>query len=146
MRAGCSRRILEFRNKANKIKIQLRDGEFHAFSHVLEAEQCKKSLRTGNLELWHFWPESKVAIHRISYNALSSAMSEGRTLVWKYDDKEDELLAVEVHVDDEVNCERAIEDFANAALEAMDANQSTSDARTDAMKGSANGHFSGSLD
>ena len=102
MRSGCSRRILEFRNKANKIKIQLRDGEFHAFSHVLEAEQCKKSLRTGNLEPWHFWAESNVAIHRRSYNALSSAMSEGRTLVWKYGT--DELLAVEVHVDDGVNC------------------------------------------
>jgi len=130
MRTEYPRRIFEFRNKASKVKIQLKDGlEFDAFSHVVDAKRCKADLASGDDTCWHFWKEACVAIHQSSYVALSAAMRDGLTLKWKYDENNEVLQGLSIYADDTVDDDKTIEDFANSALHsacsAMDASLNT---------------------
>ena len=109
--------VLRLRNKAKKLKIQLKDGEFHCFSCVASHEQAMDSCMRADETQWVFWPDASVAVHLESMKALASlSCFDDLVMRWKYDKKTEALSFLEVCHEDAELRDRIIETFANAAL------------------------------
>ena len=112
--------VLRLRNKARKLKIQLNDGEFHCFSCVASHEEAMDSCARGDDTKWVFWSDASVAIHKESMKALAALSGiDDLVMRWKFDEKTEALVALEVCHEDAELRDHIIERFANAALVEM---------------------------
>ena len=106
---------LRLRNKAQKIKIQIEDKQFAAFSFVADHTECVDSCSQEKVDDWTFWPDCQIAIHSSSPEALKS-LSQFSGVVLRWCTDEDVLTALNICSEDVSQRDAIIEAVANASL------------------------------
>jgi len=78
------------------------------------------SCARGDDTKWVFWSDASVAIHKESMKALAALSGiDDLVMRWKFDEKTEALVALEVCHEDAELRDHIIERFANAALVEM---------------------------
>lgn len=111
------------RNKATRMKIQLRDGEqYDIFSCIATREECASQL-TGDFKHWVFWKDALVAIHIDTLSTLDSVCDKV-SFTWSYGEDEVDLRALKIKCDSPDEANDIIEKIASKAMQINDSNSS----------------------